>query len=358
MESSAFERTASIRKIALAALCASAMSALAGAATPSSKTPGLERDVVFTEFSPLAHNEALAQRLLTPLTSARLIRKAAQSGAKVREYPVDLAHEKYVLFVPPTQPQKGYALLVFVEPWEFAGVPRAWISVLERHGVIFVTAEHSGNTESVYERRIPLALIAAYNVIKQYPVDPSRVYIGGMSGGSRIAERMVLAYPELFHAALLHSSSDPIGTAEVPLPAPDLFRQFQESVRLVYITGQYDAPNIEKDEISRASMRDWCAFDIVTKPLPFAGHELAGASDFEPALIALEGHAPAKPKLLSACREHKSTELAEKLQQIEALLEAGKSPAARTLLEQVDAHFGGLATPRSVELASQMNALD
>jgi hypothetical protein len=358
MQSSAYKRAASIGKLGLLVLCVCAAPALFGAGTPSSKTPGLERDVVFTEFSPLAHNEALAQRLLTPLTSARLLRKAAQSGAKVRDYPVDLQHEKYVLFVPPKQPQRGYALLVFVEPWEFAGVPRAWISVLERHGFIFVTAEHSGNTESVYERRIPLALVAAYNVMKQYPVDPSRVYIGGMSGGSRIAERMALAYPELFHAALLHSSSDPIGTAEVPLPAPDLFRQFQESVRLVYITGQYDAPNIEKDAISRASMRDWCAFDIVTKPFPFAGHELAGASDFEPALLALEGHAPANPKLLSACRQHKSTELAEKLQQVEALLEGGKGAAARKLLEEVDAHFGGLALPRSAELALQMNALD
>jgi hypothetical protein len=75
-------------------------------------------------------------------------------------------------------------------------------------------------------------------------------------------------------------------------------------------------------------------------------------------LTALEGHGPANPKRLSACREHKSTELAEKLQQVEALLGAGKNSAARTLLEQVDAHFGGLATPKSVELASQMNALD
>ena len=358
METSAFGRAVAACKFGLAALILGWTPVLVCAATPSSKTPGLEHDVVFTEYSPLAHNEALAQRLLTPLTSARLLHKAAQSGARVRDYPLDLEREKYVLFVPSQQPPKGYALLVFVEPWEFAGVPRAWISVLQRHGVIFVTAEHSGNTESVYERRIPLALIATYNVMKRYPVDPSRVYIGGMSGGSRIAERMALAYPELFHAALLHSSSDPIGTAEVPLPAPDLFQAFQESMRLVYITGQYDAPNIEKDEISRASLRDWCAFDIITKPFLFAGHELAGANDFEPALIALEGHTPANPKILSTCREHKSTELAEKLQRIGALLEGGKSPAARKLLEEVDAHYGGLAAPQSVELATRMNALD
>jgi hypothetical protein len=334
------------------------VSSLALAGTPSSKYPGLQHDVQFTEYSPLAHSEALAQRLLTPLTSARLMHKAAASGAKVRDYPVDLKNEKYVLFVPPEKPPNGYALLVFVEPWAFAGVPRAWIPVLKKRGFIFVTAEHSGNTESVYERRIPLALIALYNVTKQYPIDPERIYIGGMSGGSRIAERMALAYPDLFRGALLHSSADPIGTAEVPLPNTELFRHFQESMRLVYITGQYDAPNIEKDEISRASMRDWCAFDIVTVPFAFAGHELVGESDLEHALTALEGHSPANPKLLSVCRDHKSAELATNLEDIQKLMTEGKGPAARSLLEKTDARFGGLAAPKSVELASQMKALE
>ena len=336
--------------------CSVSWLALGG--TPSNKYLGLEHDVQFTEYPPLAHNEALAQRLLTPLTSARLMRKAAQSGAKVRDYPVDMKNQKYVLFVPPIKPPNGYAVLVFVEPWAVAGVPRAWIPVLKKRGFVFVTAEHSGNTESVYERRIPLALIALYNVTRQYPIDPERVYIGGMSGGSRIAERMALAYPDLFRGALLHSSADPIGTSEVPLPNPELFRHFQESMRLVYITGQYDAPNIEKDEISRASMRDWCALDIVTVPFAFAGHELAGESDFEHALTALEGHSPPNPKLLSVCRDHKAAELGTNLEDVQKLMAEGKMPAARSLLEKIDARFGGLAAPKSLEFASQMKALD
>ncbi|MEP6886316.1 MAG: PHB depolymerase family esterase [Gammaproteobacteria bacterium] len=324
----------------------------------SSTTAGLQHDVVFSEFPPLARNAALTQRLLTPLTSARLQRKAAQSGAGVREYPLDLANEKYVRFVPPTEPPQGYSLLVFIEPWKFAGVPRDWIPVLERHGVIFITAEQSDNTQPVYSRRIPLALVAAYNVMKQYRVNPDRVFIGGMSGGSRVALRMALAYPDVFHAALLHSSSDPIGTAEVPLPAPELLRQFQESTRLVYITGDYDAPNIEKDEASRASLRDWCTFDIVVQRFALAGHELSGAREFEPVLTALESHAAPMPKPLAACREHKATRLREQLQQVQELMGHDKTSAAMSLLEQVDAHFGGMAAPKSVELAASMNALD
>lgn len=324
----------------------------------SSATAGLEHDVVFSEFPPLARNEALAQRLLTPLTSARLLRKAAHSGARFREYPLDLANEKYVRFVPPKEPPEGYSLLVFIEPWKLAGVPRDWIPVLERHGVIFITAEKSGNTEGVYERRIPLALVAAHNVMKQYRVNPDRVFIGGMSGGSRVALRMALAYPDVFHAALLHSSSDPIGTAELPLPAPDLLRQFQESTRLVFITGEYDIPNIEKDQASRASLRDWCAFDIVVQRFALAGHALSGARDFEPALTALENHNAPLPKPLADCREYKANKLSAQLAQVQDLMGHHKSRAALRLLEQVDAHFGGMAAAKSVELAASMNALD
>jgi poly(3-hydroxybutyrate) depolymerase len=313
---------------------------------------------VFTEFSPLATDVMLAQRLLTPLTSAQLLRKAEQSGARVREYPFDPTHETYTLFVPPQQPVQGYALMVFIAPWEDAGVPANWISALNRHGVIFVTAANSGNTQGVYERRIPLALVAAYNVMNRYPIDPNRVYVAGMSGGSRVALRMALAYPDVFHAALLHSASDPIGTMEVPLPAPGLLRLFQESMRLVYVTGEYDAPNIEGGEVSRASLKDWCAFDIVVKTLPMVGHELANATDFESALTALEGHSVPKPRLLTACREYKEKELGEKLQQVEELWGHGKSQAAVSRLKQLDAQFGALGAPRSVDLATEMHVLN
>jgi predicted esterase len=318
----------------------------------------LEHDVVFTEMSPLARSAALAQRLLTPLTSSRLLRKAERSGAIVREYPIDLTREKYVLYVPPNRSPDGYSLLVFIEPWDNAGVPRDWIDSLNQHSVIFITATNSGNTQGVYERRIPLALVATYNVMKQYPIAPGRVYVGGMSGGSRVALRMALAYPELFHAAFLHSASDPIGTAEVPLPAPELMRQFQESTRLVYLTGQYDAPNIKGDELSRASLRDWCVSDIVVERFTLAGHELSKRKDFEPALTALENHSAPGPKLLASCREYKNKELEERLQEIHDLWDRGKHQAAVSRLEQVDARFGGLAAPRSVELASEMHELD
>src|SRR5437879_3459051 len=94
-------------------------------------------------------------------------------------------------------------------------------------------AARSGNDASVLARREPLALLAAHNLMQRYPVDPERVYVGGFSGGARVAMRLALGYPDLFRGAILNAGSDPIGGAEIPLPPRDMFMRFQSSKRIV-----------------------------------------------------------------------------------------------------------------------------
>src|SRR5271167_1225712 len=77
-------------------------------------TAAVRHDVVFTEYSPLSGSLELARRMLTPLTFAQLEREAVRKNVKLREQPVDLANEKFALFVPAQAPPEGYALLVFI----------------------------------------------------------------------------------------------------------------------------------------------------------------------------------------------------------------------------------------------------
>jgi pimeloyl-ACP methyl ester carboxylesterase len=175
--------------------------------------------------------------------------------------------------------------------------------VLERWGVIFVTAAGSGNKANVVTRRMPLALAAARDVMARYRVDPDLVLIAGFSGGSRVALRLAIAHPELFHGVLLNAGSDPIDDADRPIPPPPLLRLFQERTRLVYVTGEQDGINRDLDHQSRASLDRWCVFAVEDQPMSGRGHVVADAFALDQALATLLApQAPPDRDKLDACR--------------------------------------------------------
>ena len=311
----------------------------------------LKTDVVFTEYSPLSTTAELVRRLYSPLNAIRINQEAERAGRTLRGQPIVLANEHYSFYVP----DHPRALLVFIPPWPRAEVPRQWIPALNRYNTILVTAANSGNEAPTIDRREPLALLALRNITAQYPVDPQHVYIGGFSGGARVALRLALGYPDVFHGALLNAGSDPIGTPDVPLPPSDLFQHFQESTRLVYLTGERDEENLVRDMNSRRSLDKWCVYDVITQTEPRTGHELADASAFGRSLEALLGQRHSDPDKLEDCRARIARELTTQLGQVENAFARGDSNGATQLLSQIDARYGGLAAPRSVELLTPSN---
>ena len=322
------------------------------AATP---TTGPQRETVFTDYSPLSASTELVRRLLSPLAAAQVQSMLARSTERLIEQSIDLSAERFVLYVPPVAPPAGYALLVFVAPWRDAWLPTGWESVLDRYGVIYVSAARSGNDENVMGRRAPLALLAAYNVMQHYPVDRERIYVGGFSGGSRIALRLALGFPDLFRGALLNAGSDPLGSGVAPLPPADLFERFQETTRLVYVTGEHDGERLAMDAQSEQSMRRWCVFDVDSEIMPGAGHEIATPAALAEALHALATHTRPAPGKLAKCRADIAKDLSAELRKAQALVDAGKRSDAQKTLIAIDRRFGGLAAPRSTELQSALN---
>jgi dienelactone hydrolase len=312
------------------------------------------RDVVFTDYGERSSNPEIVRRLLSPLAAARLERELARSGKTMRGQPVNLSEERYVVYVPSQHAARGYALLVFVPPWQDARLPQGWAGVLDRFGVIFVSAARSGNDENALGRREPLALLAAENIIRRYPVDPERVYVAGFSGGSRVALRLVLGYSDLFRGAILNAGSDPIGNPEIPLPPRDLLLKFQNSTRLIYVTGELDTDHANEDLMSMRSMRQWCAFNVDSFLQPRVHHEVATAAALSRSLGDLTNSTQPDPAKLSACRSAIETELETKLQSVESLIAKGQRAEAQKQLKNVDDRFGGLAAPRSLDLASKL----
>ncbi len=335
------------------------LASLLTAATARDSPPpiGVQRNVVFADYSPLSSSTEIMGRLLSPLNAMRVQQALARSARPLIAQSIDLTRERFAVHVPPeAPPPSGYALMVFVPPWEEAIVPVQWVPMLDRNHLIYVSAANSGNTEDVLDRREPLALLSEYNMVKRYRVDPRRIYIGGFSGGSRIALRLALAYPDVFRGALLDAGSDPIGTMKIPLPPAGLMRQFQDSSRVVYLTGADDTIRLDQGQASRQSLHDWCVFDVDILTAPSTGHELADAKILERALRALEQPAQHNATKLAECRADIGRKLSAQLQHAQSLLSVGKADDARKLLKHIDAHYGGLAAPRSIELMEKLAA--
>ena len=315
---------------------------------------GLQQDVVFTEYSPYSRPAEMLRRSGSPLLNYRAGQAERASGVTLREQEIDLSQERFALYVPNEAPPQGYALLVFVSPWQEAAVPRKWKPVLDRHGMIFVTAANSGNGTSNIERRVPLALLAAWNVAKRYRVDPSQVYIGGFSGGSRVAQRTAVAYPDIFHGVLMEAGADTLGDL-ISLPPADLFHRFQESTRVVFLTGDHDQSNQVTDVATRASFKDWCVFDVDIESIPGTWHSLADSASVSEALDALDKHKAVDMDDLRSCRAKVQAEMNGQLQQVDDLIKAGRADDAKALLSKVDRRYGGLAADRIVSLAARLD---
>lgn len=329
------------------------MASLALVAMADDTPSGLLDNPRFTRADALSSSSQLMRRLVTPLNAQRLSQEATRTGQAIVDQPVDPAREHFALYVPHDAPPDGYALLVFVPPWNDATIPHAWMPVLERHGMILATAAGIGNDTSLLDRRDPVALLAATNVMARYRVNPNRVYVGGFSGGSRVALRLALGYPDLFHGALLEAGSDAIGEQIAP-PPRELMALFQASTRVVYLTGQADVARADRDRLSRHSLRQWCVDDVDTRAVPQAGHELADATSLDRALGSLEQHHAHDPSALAACQARIDDDMRKALDAVAAALNAGQRDVARQRLDAVDQRYGGLAAPRSTQLMTPL----
>lgn len=339
----------------LAALCL--IAACAQRAPVSGPPATQEKEAVFTAYTPLSGNAEIARRTLPPLTFRRGQQALAAQGKELGGQPVDLMHERFSLYVPAgAPPAKGYGLLVFVSPGTDAPQPHRWRPPLDRHGLIFVSAARSGNEASILERRLPLAVLAYENVRARYRLDPERVYVGGLSGGSRVAQIAALAYPDVFRGALLNAGSEPIGGERgVYLPPADLFHRFQHS-RLVYVTGSEDEGNLEDDQISQASMKEWCVFDFDVQVAARRGHEALDATSLDHALDALDQRPAVDAGRLAECNARIERELGAKLTDAEAAIARGDRDGAGARLKEIDGRYGGLAAPAILGLDEKLAA--
>lgn len=304
-------------------------------------------------LSPLATQQEVARRLLSPVQREQFERAAVRRGASLRAHALSPGSESFELFVPPSADRTRLGLLVFIPPTDAFTVPGNWQGELARRGLVLIAPRNAGNGQDMLERRVPLALHAYGYASRHYAIDPERVYVGGFSGGARTAQLVAFGYADVFRGVLQIAGSDPFGETAVPPPPEPLMELARTRLRIVHATGTADATNIALDARTRHSLAALCVANVTQVDQPRLGHGLPERRGFARALDALAAPAAAEPRD-GACRARLQARIDADTRAVEHLLGDGQAARARARLHRLDQDYGWLAAPRSNALARRL----
>ncbi len=113
----------------------------------------------------------------------------------------DPLKEEFDVYVPSSYDGSvSYGLIVYTNAGKGGGVGD-YREVMDKHRVIWIGAANVPNERNGIERWA-IALDAAWNMQKQYRIDPRRIYASGTSGGGRCASMVAPAFPDVFSGAI------------------------------------------------------------------------------------------------------------------------------------------------------------
>jgi hypothetical protein len=179
-------------------------------------------------------------------------------------------------------------VVVFVSPTD-SGEPQAgWLEVLERENLAWVAAEGFGNRE-LSARRVLVAIMGLALTRKLGPVDDTRIYIAGMSGGGRVASQVITEFPRLFTGALYIVGADYWKRA-----APESLEVIRQR-RYVFLTGERDFNREEMLSVARRYRRAGVK-GILVLDLPRYAHEYPTPERLGAAIDYLDTGAESMPR--------------------------------------------------------------
>ena len=124
-------------------------------------------------------------------------------------------------------------VVVFVSPTDSGEPPKGWLELLQQKRLSWVAADGFGN-QLPSAQRVLVAMMGLSLAQRSGALDRKRVYIGGMSGGGRIASMTAPRFPQMFSGGLY------IVGANFWMPDDANLKQMAAANRYVFITGDKD----------------------------------------------------------------------------------------------------------------------
>lgn len=242
---------------------------------------------VFEEYSPLSDTKSISSRMMISL----------EQISPYKKHNYDIEQESFEVYVPDSYDSNTpFGLMVWISPSPDGGVKHypGGHQLMDKHKLIWVGANNSGNKTSLYRCRIPLALDAAYNMQKLYNIDPNRVYVAGLSGGGRVASITAFHHSDVYNGGIFIIGAsywegmrvpgkNSIWRASCMKPRPKFLMRAKKFGRYVLLTGDNDGNRLEMHTYYE---RGYSKFlnDVLYIQVPRMGHEPPPAEEFDKAL--------------------------------------------------------------------------
>lgn len=273
------------------------------------------------------------------------------------EPPADLldafnsTEQKYELYVPEQySAADSWPVVLFVSSGNRGTGFQQWQQVCRRERIIFASPHAAGNNTPM-PQRIRIVMDVLDDLRRRYNIDPDRTYIGGFSGGGRVACSIAFALPEYFGGVL------PVCAGGELRQESSLRQRVIDRLSVAQLTGESDfnrgeCERLHQTELSGVGVRcrTWVA--------PELGHGIPNASVFADAFEWLEAGLPERRRLAKRWPASSLKDATSREEWARQLLDEGQRR-----LKRPDTSFSGLMQIKSVyirwnDLPTAKQALD
>lgn len=207
----------------------------------------------------------------------------------------------YLVYVPKHDPQRPlYGVYAHITAAPKGQFQPGFTEVLEKYRLIGIGSDNAGNPITTPMRQWKV-LDGIEAIRRKYPTDPARIYVGGTSGGGRMASQMVLMFPELFTGGYYMIGANwyldtPVQAGFVRSVSPTLVNNVKQRARHVLMTGTKDM-NLEGTKAVAGEFTK-VGFPHLLQVLPEHGHQAPPAEVFDEGIKFLDAPLMENPEVL------------------------------------------------------------
>ena len=202
----------------------------------------------------------------------------------------DSTKQRFELYVPAgADSQAAAPLILFVSPSQKGTGLSQFRKLCDREGIVFASPHQAGN-QTAGARRVRIVMDTLDEVRRRIKIDPDRTYIGGFSGGGRIAMTIATALPEYFGGVIPVCAGGQLRTE------PWLRERVISRLRIALLTGEND---FNRGEIERMTQTLFSGIGVTSRvwTAKQIGHAIPPGSTLGEAFAWLESGLPDRKAL-------------------------------------------------------------